>query len=555
MHKQWAEAVAPRHQLMLIGQSLDETLPADHPIRSFDAFLNRQDWRAWEAHYDGRRGQPPIHPRLIAGAILYGLLKGIRSTRALEEATRTRVDFMWFLEMRTIDHSTFAGFRVEFGGELKALNRAISRELRRAAGDPLVTLVIDGTRLRANSSRTGTATAGTLEKKIAQCEERLNGLLDRLEAEEEDEPLDGADAVALERALERAEAKRARLYRALETARARDAAKQEKYGKKAPAARVPVTDPEAMVLPNKDGGFAPNWTATMAVDAASGAILEADVVEGADECSAVAPAVEAAEEIAGAKPVAALADGNFASGANLDYLAQHGVEAYMPTGLDLRPSNPANRPDRWQPVAEDLLHRLPRSGGQFAQTAFLYNEEEDCYHCPAGRRLDSNGSIHHRPDGAAYRTYECPGAAGCPLAKDCVKRKAARRTVLRDQWQALREQTALRMAGEAGQALYRQRAPVAERPFGYIKQTLGIRHMLLRGREKVRTEWRWIALACNLRSALGVLQAKGPGAFGPRPHPSHGGPGKPLAAHCAAMRLLRALWRALYAAQPHCLAA
>ena len=68
MHKQWAEAAAPRHQLMLIGQSLDEALPADHPIRAFEAFLNGLDWRAWETRYNGRRGQPPIHPRASAAS-------------------------------------------------------------------------------------------------------------------------------------------------------------------------------------------------------------------------------------------------------------------------------------------------------------------------------------------------------------------------------------------------------------------------------------------------------------------------------------------------------
>jgi len=376
----------------------------------------------------------------VAGAILYGLLKGIRSTRGLEEATRSRVDFMWLLEMRTIDHSTFAAFRLEFGRELKELNRGISRILRRAAGDPLVALVIDGTRLRANSSRTGTLTAGTLQKRIAACEERLNGLLDRLEAEEEEgESLEAAEAPGLQSAIARLDEKRAQLYRALKAAETRDAAKKEKYGAKATPARVPVTDPEAMVLPNKDGGFAPNWTATVAVDANRGAILEAEVVEGADECSAVRPAVEAAEAIAGAKPSAALADGNFASGANLEYLKENGVEAYMPTGLDMRPSNPANRPNPTEPVAEDQLHRLPRSAGQFSQAALIYNEPEDCYYCPAGKPLKPAATLHQRKDGASYRTYHCPGAAGCPLAKQCIKKKARRRTVLRDQWQPLRE--------------------------------------------------------------------------------------------------------------------
>ena len=33
-------------------------------------------------------GQPPIHPRIVAGAILYGLTLSIRSSRKLEDACR-----------------------------------------------------------------------------------------------------------------------------------------------------------------------------------------------------------------------------------------------------------------------------------------------------------------------------------------------------------------------------------------------------------------------------------------------------------------------------------
>jgi len=51
-----------------------------------DGILASIDWSKWEAAYDGRLGQPPIHPRVLAGVLLYGLLKRIRASRALEDA-------------------------------------------------------------------------------------------------------------------------------------------------------------------------------------------------------------------------------------------------------------------------------------------------------------------------------------------------------------------------------------------------------------------------------------------------------------------------------------
>ena len=75
-----------RDQIILFPEKLDRAIPSDHPVRVLDDILKRIDWKPWEAKYSLVRGQPPIHPSVIAGVILYGILKRIRTTRALEEA-------------------------------------------------------------------------------------------------------------------------------------------------------------------------------------------------------------------------------------------------------------------------------------------------------------------------------------------------------------------------------------------------------------------------------------------------------------------------------------
>ncbi len=102
-------------------------IAADDPVRVVDEVLAGLDWSAWEAEYDGTRGQPPIHPRFVAAAILYGLSRGIRSTRKLEEACCYRLDFLWLVEGRRIDFTTFAKFRTRFGRQLKDVFRQLGR--------------------------------------------------------------------------------------------------------------------------------------------------------------------------------------------------------------------------------------------------------------------------------------------------------------------------------------------------------------------------------------------------------------------------------------------
>ena len=55
------------------------------------------------------------------------------------------------------------------------------------------------------------------------------------------------------------------------------------------------------------------------------------------------------------------------------------------------------------------------------------------------------------------------------------------------------------MHSDVGREVYRQRQSVAESPFGVIKNVMGVRQFLSRGLENVRTEWRWVCTAYNLR--------------------------------------------------------
>ncbi len=512
----WAQPQTPRDQL-LVPYALDDLIAADHPVRQLDAILSRVDWRPWEARYNGHRGQPPIHPRLLAGAILYGLIRRVRSSRELEDATRERLDFRWFLEGRTIDHSTFAEFRTAFEKELKGLHREISRALvERVCGPGVLELILDGTKIRANSDRTGARTAEALEKRIAACAAELDRKLAELGERDRREEAENQETAALREKVARLEAEKEKLARALEVALERDREKKPLKGAKAKPVQVPVTDPEAKVLPNKEGGFGPNYTPTVAVESRSGAIVSDDVLTGNDESGVVTQAVEDSREILGQTPERLLADQGFASGENLDYLEQEEIDAYIPTGTDFRESNPANRPDPTRAVAPERWPDLPRMGSRLSPNAFVYDPSKDCYYCPMGTPLSFEERTRHRRGGVDCRRYACPGKEGCPLAAQCVKGSARRRTIARDPYQDLRDRTGRRMASAEGRAIYARRAPWVEGVFGIIKFAFGVRQFLLRGQRKVRMEWRWITTAFNLKKLL-KLGSKAPQARAPWP--------------------------------------
>lgn len=88
--------------MTLFAPTLESVIGDDDPVRLFDEVLAGSDWSLWEADYHGCVGQPAIHP---AAAILYGLYRRVRSSRQLEEATHYRLDFIWLLHGRRIEHT------------------------------------------------------------------------------------------------------------------------------------------------------------------------------------------------------------------------------------------------------------------------------------------------------------------------------------------------------------------------------------------------------------------------------------------------------------------
>jgi len=256
---------------------LDEQIAPDDPIRLLDEILLGLDWTQWESSYSDGAGRPPVQPRLMAGTILYGMMNRIRSSRDLETATRMRVDFHWLLGCMSIDHSTFARFRNRFGDRLEALLKDLNKEARKVMQAGPKRIAVDGTCMRANSDRHGARTAKCLQAKIASLQAEFGEIMAEMDMLDAMDALDSASIAALEKRKAGLEKQQQKLEKALEVARERDKAKREKDGQAAREVRVPVTDSDSSLLLNKDGGYAPNYTATAAVDVDSGLIVDADV--------------------------------------------------------------------------------------------------------------------------------------------------------------------------------------------------------------------------------------------------------------------------------------
>jgi transposase len=507
----WAKPGLDRRQTLLMYPTLDDCISAEHPVRMLDEILQTCDWSAWEAEYHGGRGQPPIPPRVMAGAILYGLMRRIRSSRQLEYACGHHVDFLWLVEGRSIDHDTFCKFRTRFKEPLKKLFKQIGRLAMHLGLVQLVEVAFDGTRVKANASRFHTWTAAKVETLLAELEQQAGRMLD--EAAADDASAGGESVQPLPPELVDPAQRREKLRAALEKLREADAArKRDGVDPGKNPAQLPPADLDARLMPNKEGGYAPNYTPTAATDGAQGYIVDCDVIDTPKENLAFLESMDRIAEDFERCPSRALADAAMGTIANLEGMETRHVEFYTPVESPLpEPGNPALRADPTAPVAEADWPNLPRNAKkQLAKSCFLYDETTDCYRCPQGKilRYDKPRKRRHEGGAIAFRTYRCRECAACPLASTCLDPKSKRgRTVSRDGSEPLRAKMAAKLSTPEGRRIYHRRFHLAETPFAILKGAMGIRRFLLRGLDKVRTEWRWACTAYNLKKLIQAVAA------------------------------------------------
>lgn len=513
----WQDAAMPREQLVLFSETLEERIPADHPVRAVDEMLDRLDWSQWEAAYHGSFGKPPIHPSVLCKVLLFAILRGVRSSRKIEYQIKHSIDFIWLVSGRTIDHTTISTFRRDHQKQVKKLYRDMVRLAIDLGVAKLSELCIDGSRVLANANRYKTLSAEKAQKLLDQLDQQIMAAMKDIETSDELDDLfdDDQKADQLPESLRDMETRRTQLDEALAKLQQMDGERASwvKDAKKNPA-QLPITDPDSRILPNKEGGYAANYTPMAVTDEASGLIVDADVLIGNVEHTALPSMVDTVQSEYEVTVETVMGDTAYSAGENLTAMEDREIELLSPLVEPKCKDNPAIREEPSKPVAEADLDRLPLNPQtkRFDKTAFLYDENEECYYCPAGKKLPRSGSEKKKAHGGKVSrqiNYTCYDCAGCWLADRCRANPHAKkgRKITHDVHEAARRRQRARMKTEETKERYKRRQHAGETPFAVIKACFSLRRFLLRGIAGVQTEWLWHCTAFNLKRLLNLLAA------------------------------------------------
>ncbi len=472
--------VINRDQMMLRPMDVEQLVPEDHEVRAIWEFVGRLDL----SHYyeeikavGGDAGRPAWDPRLMISLWIYGCSKGVSSGREICRLCETDAAYQWLTGMEAVNYHTLCDFRVEHEEALKELFIQVLGVLSAGGLITLERVMHDGSKVKACAGVDTFRREEKLRAHLEAARQQVGQLGDPRTAEE----VSPRVAKARQRA---AREKKERLEKALEELEEIRSCKSGQEEKK--KVRVSMSDPEARMMKQSNGGFAPSFNVQITTDAKEKVIVGVGVSQCTSDYGELVGAMKKVGQNMGRQPEQAVVDGGFVSRENILAMAGEKIDLIGPMGDG----------------AEQSEGQLNRRGvdAAFRPEAFRYDEASDTYTCPSGKVLRPDGK-EEQPGRINYR-YRARGAdcQACRFRDKCCPQSGTRGRCIR---RAVDDPVVVvhmgKMQTEQAQEIYRRRGEVAEFPNAWIKEKIGLRQFRLRGLVKVGMEVVWACLTYNLQ--------------------------------------------------------
>ncbi len=466
-----------RQQLLLRPVEVEKLVDLGHPVRAIWELVGRFNLEPFYAEVEsveGVAGRPVWDPRLLISLWIYAYKDGVSSAREIARLCEYHPAYQWLSGLEVVNYHTLADFRIR---HKEALDQLFIEVLGVLSHEGLMTLrrvMHDGTKVKACASDKSFHRKARLQDHLRLAREQVEQMGDP-----ESEELSQRVAKARQRALREKQQRLEEALRVLEQIEASRSKASEKA-----KARASSTDPEARVMLQAKGAYGPSYNVQISTDAQAKIIVGVGVTQAPTDAAQLESAVDRVEANLGERPKQMVVDAGFTNQATMEMMTEKQVD--LIGALPERNGVPANR--------------LQQRGvsPEFYPQAFEYDASADCYRCPAGKVLlyetqeRQGASLRRRYRARASECRVCAFQAPC-----CPGTKRGRSLVRSEQTPELAAFQA-KMGTPEAQAIYKQRAGVAEFPNAWIKDKIGLRQFRLRGLVKVTLEALWACLAYNI---------------------------------------------------------
>ena len=468
--------VIDREQLCWRRVDIERLIGAEHPARAVWEFIGQLDLSAYQEEVravEGKAGRPGWEPRLLISLWVYAYSKGVGSARGIEELCEWEPAYQWLTGSRVINAHTLSDFRVKHD---TALNGLFVQTLGLLSADGLITLervMQDGTKIRANAASDSFRRQERVEQALREAQAQVAAL----DAQSEEETSRRMAKARQRAARERQE----RLAAALE-----EFNQLAEEGKDKEQRRVSTSDPEARVMKQPGGGYAPSYNVQIDTDAKNCVVVAVGVVQAGNDFEQLESGIDRVQQNQGETPKEVVTDGGFVSRDTIVAMKEREIE-YIAPCVDEAGKGQSSYDNRGV-------------SAEYHSSQFIYDAQTNSYRCPQGKMLSYEGKEQrHLQLSYRYRAKRSD-CQGCPMKSQCCPgNRVTGRSVNRSEELAEVAEFRQKMQSERARAIYKTRAQVAETPNLWIKAKFGLRQFSVRGLVKVGMEALWACLTYNIR--------------------------------------------------------
>ena len=498
-------------QPSLLPPDLEEMIPADHLVRVVNEAIEQIDLSAILARYKGG-GTSSYHPKMMLKVLVYAYTQQRYSSRQIAKALRENVYFMWLSGQNRPDFRTINRFRGEvMNGIIQEVFAATLEILIEAGYIKLEKYFVDGTTMEANARRYSYVWAKNTKRYKEQLGEKVEELLEEVERVNaaEDEQYGDKDLAEMgeeakidaEKIKKKMKALNERLKKTPEDKQIKKVVRKlegeylprmEKYEQqeKLLAGRnsYSKTDPEATFMRMKEDRNIAEPRPKPGYNVQTGTenqfVVGFSVHQRPGDTSCFKPHMEALKQRLPRLPKKIVGDAGYGSEENYMYLEEEKIENYL----------------KYNTFHKEQTPKYQRA--RFRAEHFPHDPEKNEFRCPADQALiylDTKEYITDNGYMGEYDVYECVDCSQCALKPDCTRAKGNRRIQVNWNLRRLRAQARGNLLSEEGKRLRSRRGVEVESVFGHIKHNMRFRRFMLRGLEKVTTEWGLLCLAHNMK--------------------------------------------------------
>ena len=253
-----------------------------------------------------------------------------------------------------------------------------------------------------------------------------------------------------------------------------------------------MTDPQARIMKQSDGGYAPSYNVQISTDSKEKVIVGVGISQSGSDYGELVPSYKKIEENMGRAPNQIVVDGGYVSRENILAMDEKKIDligGYSEGGkgqssgqFDKRGIDPAFRPNN-----------------------FIYDAVSNIYTCPGGKILRYKGKEKRiGKTNYKYQASKCDCEVCSFKKKCCPENDMKGRAIMRGENVPVVTAFITKMQTEEAKTIYKQRGAVAEFPNAWIKDKIRLRQFRLRGLKKVRIEALWACLTYNIKQWIRI---------------------------------------------------